>query len=50
MLHLRASTVAVLLSTLALATLSACGGDGRTPLVLYSPHGPDLLKLMEEEF
>src|SRR5690606_22820242 len=26
-------------------TLSACGGDGRTPLVVYSPHGRDLLQL-----
>ncbi len=29
--------------------LSACG-DGRTPLVLYSPHGRDLLSLLETEF
>jgi iron(III) transport system substrate-binding protein len=35
---------------LAVAVLAACGGDGRTPLVLYSPHGPDLLKLMETTF
>ncbi len=27
-----------------------CANDGRTPLVLYSPHGPDLLGLMESEF
>jgi len=25
-------------------------GDGRTPLVLYSPHGRDLLTLVEDEF
>ncbi len=31
-------------------TLSACGGDGRTPLVVYSPHGRDLLQLFEVEF
>lgn len=29
--------------------LAACS-DGRTPLVLYSPHGPDLLKLVEAEY
>ena len=30
--------------------LAACSGDGRTPLVLYSPHGRDLLQLMERSF
>lgn len=38
---------------LALAVLSLSGascGDGRTPLVLYSPHGRDLLGLMEKSF
>ena len=34
---------------LAAACLAACG-DGRTPLVLYSPHGRDLLELVEREF
>ncbi len=34
---------------LALTALTACG-DGRTPLVLYSPHGRDLLALVETEF
>jgi iron(III) transport system substrate-binding protein len=34
---------------LALALLG-CGGDGRTPLVVYSPHGRDLLSLMEKSF
>lgn len=29
---------------------AACGGDGRTPLVIYSPHGRDLLSLFEETF
>jgi len=29
--------------------LSGCG-DGRTPLVVYSPHGPVLLGLIEDEF
>lgn len=37
--------------SLLLATLAAaCGGDGRTPLVVYSPHGLDLLTLFEKEF
>jgi iron(III) transport system substrate-binding protein len=30
--------------------LSACGGSDRTPLVLYSPHGRDLLKLIEDRY
>jgi len=30
--------------------LAGCGGDGRTPLVVYSPHGGDLLSLMEKSF
>lgn len=30
--------------------LAACAGDGRTPLVVYSPHGRDLLQLVEAEF
>jgi iron(III) transport system substrate-binding protein len=34
---------------LALLLLVGCG-DGRTPLVLYSPHGRDLLLLVEETF
>ncbi|HYG64387.1 MAG TPA: extracellular solute-binding protein [Thermoanaerobaculia bacterium] len=29
--------------------ISGCG-DGRTPLVVYSPHGRDLLSLMEKSF
>lgn len=36
-------------AVLALA-LVGCGGDGRTPLVVYSPHGRDLLSLMEKSF
>ncbi len=36
-------------AVLALALLG-CGGDGRTPLVVYSPHGRDLLSLMEKSF
>ena len=39
----------LLLALVALLALSACG-DGRTPLVLYSPHGRDLLALVEQRF
>ncbi len=35
---------------LAAAALGACGGDGRTPVVLYSPHGRDQLTLLEQAF
>src|SRR5436853_7503051 len=35
----------------ALVALVGCGGGGgRTPLVLYSPHGRDLLMLMEKTY
>lgn len=34
----------------ALCLLAACGGDGRTPLVVYSPHGRELLSHFEERF
>jgi iron(III) transport system substrate-binding protein len=30
--------------------LGACVGDGRTPVVVYSPHGRDQLTLLEQEF
>ena len=30
--------------------VAACSGDGRTPLVLYSPHGRDLLELFERTY
>ena len=47
------STVSMRVRILAVATLAlafiGCG-DGRTPLTLYSPHGRDLLKLVEETF
>src|SRR5881396_2784215 len=36
-------------AVLALLT-AACHGDGRTPLVIYSPHGRDLLTLLERRF
>jgi iron(III) transport system substrate-binding protein len=42
----RAGLRAGLLLTIAFAACS----DGRTPLVVYSPHGRDLLKLVEAEF
>ena len=36
---------------LAASMLTALGcGDGRTPLVLYSPHGSDLLRLVEKAY
>jgi iron(III) transport system substrate-binding protein len=34
----------------AAALLSACRRDARTPLVLYSPHGRDLLTLVEKTY
>jgi iron(III) transport system substrate-binding protein len=42
----RAGALAVLVA----AALAGCGGDGRTPLTVYSPHGRDLLQLFEAEF
>ncbi|MDX1632478.1 MAG: extracellular solute-binding protein [Thermoanaerobaculia bacterium] len=35
---------------LVLLLATGCGGDGRTPIVIYSPHGQDLLTLFEERF
>jgi iron(III) transport system substrate-binding protein len=32
------------------AAVAACGGDGRTVLTVYSPHGKDLLGYLETEF
>ena len=32
------------------ALLAGCGGGGKIPLVVYSPHGRDLLTLMERRF
>src|SRR5256884_6844770 len=39
----------LLVAVLALLT-AACQGDGRTPLIVYSPHGRDLLTLLERRF
>lgn len=39
------------LALAAASTLALVGcGDGRTPLVIYSPHGKDLLSLVEKSF
>src|ERR671920_235938 len=32
------------------SVLTACSNDGRTPVVLYSPHGRDQLVLLEQAF
>src|SRR5205809_7463575 len=41
----------LLVGAAVLALLSTgCQGDGRTPLVIYSPHGRDLLTLLERRF
>ena len=40
---------AVAACLVALAAVAACG-DGRTPVVLYSPHASDLLALLEETY
>lgn len=44
----RLGLAALVVAGSALAT--ACGGDGRAPLVVYSPHGRDLLVLYETDF
>jgi iron(III) transport system substrate-binding protein len=33
-----------------IVALAACAGDGRIPVVLYSPHGRDQLALLERDF
>ena len=46
-MHLwRLSFLLVLLASFA----GACKRDGRTPIVVYSPHGRDLLSLVEAEY
>lgn len=46
----RSGGLAGLLLALLLPPLAACGGDGRTPLVVYSPHGRELLSHFEERY
>ena len=36
--------------SLLVVLLAACRGDGRTPVVLYSPHGRDQLTILEHAF
>ena len=45
----RSDNIRALRGLVALA-LVACGDDGRTPVVLYSPHGRDQLTLLEQGF
>lgn len=46
--HARSATA--LFGALTIALLAACSSGGRTPLVIYSPHGQDLLSLLERRF
>jgi iron(III) transport system substrate-binding protein len=39
-----------LLGVLLLTVVTGCSRDSRTPLVIYSPHGRDLLTLLERRF
>src|SRR5256885_9812815 len=39
-----------IIRTVMLIALTACSRDHRTPLVIYSPHGRDLLTLFEHRF
>lgn len=48
-LGLRLGTIATVAASAALTFVLGCS-DGRTPLVLYSPHGRNLLELLEDEF
>jgi iron(III) transport system substrate-binding protein len=47
---MRHRTAARVGTVLWLGALAACGGDDRTRLVVYSPHGRDLLALLERAF
>lgn len=47
---MRASFPRLVALSALLVTLVACGGDGRTVLTVYSPHGSDLLGWFEREF
>lgn len=46
----RKITRAAFTALTALTALPACSNDGRTPIVLYSPHGRDQLTLLENAF
>src|SRR5215217_2812229 len=46
----RPALAAVLLLATALILVLASCGDGRAPLVVYSPHGADLLTLVETAY
>lgn len=37
-------------ASIGLLALPACAGDGRTPVLVYSPHGRDQLTLLEDAF
>ena len=47
---MRRPALRLLLAAALCSGLAACRGDGRVPLTIYSPHGRDLLGLMEKEF
>jgi iron(III) transport system substrate-binding protein len=47
---MRRSVCRILAAAAASAVLVSCGGDSRTPLVVYSPHGKDLLQYYEQAF
>ena len=47
---MRPAAGAALLAWTCAAALAGCRGDGRTPVVVYSPHGRDQLVLMERDF
>ena len=45
-----AATMMVLAAALGGGAVAGCGGDGREPLLVYTPHGRDQLKLLEQAF
>lgn len=47
-MNLRRAAAAIVLS--ASAVVTSCGGDGRTVLTVYSPHGKELLEYYEQAF
>ncbi|HZV13464.1 MAG TPA: extracellular solute-binding protein, partial [Candidatus Kapabacteria bacterium] len=40
----------VVVAVLVIAGIAGCSGNGKTPLVVYSPHGKDLLDHFKQEF